>query len=214
MKIADYFNNKFHLDLYQNEERYIDFLDIFNLLNGKGKKALDIGCSSGGFSSKLSKLGYDVIGIDIADKSVERAKKNFLAISFYNADILEWQTKEKFDYIFGMFDLLSFIMKKKLRIKALSIMYDLLKDNGKIYLTFMKPTWKTYIRSVLYKITHPAREFLDAEQKHFKTKEALSKHNTIKKEIIEYCKELNISTNIIEKDKIFIAIIKKENKKK
>ena len=209
MDTKNFFSNEIILNIYKNKRRYNDFLDIFNI-DGTGKKALDVGCSAGGFSMRLKELGFDVVGIDISEKAIDMAKKLSKNIRYYVADITEWKIKEKFDYIFGMFDLLSFIMKKELRIKALKNMIYMLKKGGKIYFTFIKPNSKTYIKYFLYKIKNPSSEFLDTEEMHFKTKESVLKHNTTKKEIIDYCRILKIPIfYILEMNNIFIIIIKK-----
>ena len=44
-----------------------------DILNGKGKKALDIGCAFGYVAELLCKLGYDVAGLDISMYAAQRA---------------------------------------------------------------------------------------------------------------------------------------------
>jgi 2-polyprenyl-3-methyl-5-hydroxy-6-metoxy-1,4-benzoquinol methylase len=45
-----------------------------NLLNGKGKKALDIGCAIGYTSEVLTDLGYETCGLDISSWGIRQAK--------------------------------------------------------------------------------------------------------------------------------------------
>ena len=46
-----------------------------NLLSGKGKTALDVGCAYGYAVDVLESYGYDAIGVDISKYSVKQAKK-------------------------------------------------------------------------------------------------------------------------------------------
>lgn len=46
-----------------------------NLLSGKGKTALDVGCAYGYAVDVLESYGYDAIGVDISNYSVKQAKK-------------------------------------------------------------------------------------------------------------------------------------------
>lgn len=46
-----------------------------NLLSGKGKTALDVGCAYGYAVDVLEFYGYDAIGVDISKYSVKQAKK-------------------------------------------------------------------------------------------------------------------------------------------
>lgn len=49
---------------------------IFKLLgNATGKKVLDIGCGEGYLGAEISKNGNFVMGIDISEKSIEKAKE-------------------------------------------------------------------------------------------------------------------------------------------
>lgn len=46
----------------------------FDLLNGQGKRALDVGCATGYTSSVLSDLGYQTCGVDISSWGTKQAK--------------------------------------------------------------------------------------------------------------------------------------------
>ena len=48
--------------------------------------ALDVGCGTGIQSLRLAKLGYKVIGIDISDKLVEKAKEKLIQNGFTDAE--------------------------------------------------------------------------------------------------------------------------------
>lgn len=44
-------------------------------LIGSGKRVLDVGCCDGSITLRIKKLGNEVVGIDISEKAVRRARK-------------------------------------------------------------------------------------------------------------------------------------------
>jgi cyclopropane fatty-acyl-phospholipid synthase-like methyltransferase len=73
------------------------------LLKGRGK-ALDIGCGTGVCAVYMAQMGLQVTAIEFTSQALDLAKikanKAFVNINFLLADVLEWQTSEKFDLIF------------------------------------------------------------------------------------------------------------------
>ncbi len=55
----------------------IPFLKKLLIMN-KAKKVLDVGCATGMHAIGLSKLGFDVFGMDDSDRLIKKAKKNAL----------------------------------------------------------------------------------------------------------------------------------------
>ena len=50
-------------------------------------KAVDLGCGTGAFTSRLQRYGFDLHGVDISTQSVARASQKFPQISFHVGDI-------------------------------------------------------------------------------------------------------------------------------
>lgn len=73
----------------------------FELLNGQGKTALDIGCAYGYAVDILSSLGYDVYGVDISKYGVKKAKKLF------SADFLVSDVQKGLPFKNSSFDLIT-----------------------------------------------------------------------------------------------------------
>ena len=65
--------------LYENNRTLIEYFDQFfdQFIKDRGLrlKILDIGCGFGGLSLHLSKLGHDVLGIDISNLAIQGAKE-------------------------------------------------------------------------------------------------------------------------------------------
>lgn len=56
---------------------YLAYRDLAGILseNVKGKKALDFGCGAGRSTRFLQKLGFDTIGVDIAEDMIKKARE-------------------------------------------------------------------------------------------------------------------------------------------
>jgi ubiquinone/menaquinone biosynthesis C-methylase UbiE len=76
---------KYH-DFIEKEAFYNIYLEVPATLsmlgNVKGKQVLDLGCGTGKNTSLIKDMGADVSGIDISDKMVEVAKREFRDIDF------------------------------------------------------------------------------------------------------------------------------------
>jgi 2-polyprenyl-3-methyl-5-hydroxy-6-metoxy-1,4-benzoquinol methylase len=79
------------------------FLYLLNLLAPKAKKGADLGCGPGWLSIFLAKMGYEMLGVDIAPKMIEvakeRAKKENCNTDFQVGDFEEAKVPENLDFI-------------------------------------------------------------------------------------------------------------------
>ena len=70
----------------------------------KGLKLLEIGCGMGFHSNLLSKLGFEVVGVDLSEAGIEYAKNHFSKPQFFDLDALNLSSEfeyEHFDVIFS-----------------------------------------------------------------------------------------------------------------
>ncbi|MFR6018314.1 MAG: class I SAM-dependent methyltransferase [Paraclostridium sordellii] len=130
--IVSYYNEitgKF--GLFKSEE-----IIISKYLNKKDK-ILDIGCGAGRTTIGIYKLGYkNIIGIDISNKMIEKAKQNFDNIRFEVADTINLPFDDNyFDSIIFPFNGLMLIPKLENRLKALKEIKRVLKKNGTFIFT-------------------------------------------------------------------------------
>ncbi len=133
--IASLYQDKFmQLDLYNDTYDY-----ICNSVTKPKAKLLEIGCGPGNITKYLlsKRPDFDIFGIDIAPNMIELAKKNNPTASFAVIDSRQINHLEtKYDGIIGGFCLpyLSHTESNELIANA----YDLLNENGLIYLSFVE----------------------------------------------------------------------------
>lgn len=134
-KIASLYQDKFmDLDLYNDT---YDFL--CSSLNKANPKILEIGCGPGNITKYLlsKRPDFDIFGIDIAPNMIELASKNNPTASFAIMDSRKIdKIKAKYDAIVCGF-CLPYLSQKDSR-KLISDCYNLLNDNGLIYLSFVE----------------------------------------------------------------------------
>lgn len=94
------FNEKYFQDFeYSQKERLIkrhvqevlkwgSKVSNFNLLNGHGKTALDVGCAYGYAVEVLESFGYNAYGVDVSKYGIRHAKKKYAA-EFLVCDVQE-----------------------------------------------------------------------------------------------------------------------------
>lgn len=134
-KIAELYQDKFmNLDLYNDS--YDFFCDAIAKTNAK---LLEIGCGPGNITKYLLEKNshFDILGIDIAPNMIELAKKNNPAANFAVMDTREINTlTTKFDGIIAGF-CLPYLSQTECE-DLIYNSYELLNNNGVIYLSFVE----------------------------------------------------------------------------
>lgn len=97
-------------------------------------RVLDVGCGNGVISRHLGQFGYDVLGIDISQKTIDvaRSKNNLPNVRFeaISAEALTAQG-EKYDAVICS-EVLEHLDHPE---KLLRVIYDTIKDNGLLVVT-------------------------------------------------------------------------------
>ena len=100
-----------------------------------GSKALDVGCGAGGRLIKsLESKGFSVTGIDVASEMITLAKSNHPNHTFINADICQWQSNERFDFILAWDSL--FHLPLHQQVPVLNKLCNMLGPGGVLIYTF------------------------------------------------------------------------------
>jgi 2-polyprenyl-3-methyl-5-hydroxy-6-metoxy-1,4-benzoquinol methylase len=137
-----------------------DFLEKEIEYNNK-TKILDIGCGTGRHSIELSKRGYEIVGIDLSESLLKRAKEKAteqnLQIVFQRHDARNLPFWHQFDLVImlceGAFSLME---TDEMNFKILQNAANALKPKGKLIFTTLNG---------LFPLFHSVKEFLDSETK-------------------------------------------------
>ncbi len=112
-----------------------------------GSRFLDLCCGAGYDTQRLHNLGYDVVGIDFSEKSLQIARSKNPTISFYHENILnDYSYIGKVDAIFIIAGLVH-IEKSELK-TAFSNMSKVLNSHGQVFITVSEGNGKIPERSI------------------------------------------------------------------
>ena len=134
------------------------FINLFNkhlsIVDGKNKTCLEIGCNPGKFLIYCAKfLNYDIYGIDFEEKGCLLTEKNLKAVgingSISQQDIFNLDTNQKFDLILSC-GFIEHFAGVKLD-EVLKIHVDLLKENGKLFLSVPNFRYLNYVFSYFFR---------------------------------------------------------------
>lgn len=133
--IASLYQDKFmELDLYNTTYDY-----ICTTVAEPNAKLLEIGCGPGNITKYLlsQRPDFDILGIDIAPNMIELAAKNNPTANFAVMDCRQINTlNKKYDGIICGFCLPYLSLQESNQL--ISTAYDLLNENGLIYLSFVE----------------------------------------------------------------------------
>lgn len=127
----------------------------------RNKNILDLGCGTGRHSIELAKRGYNVIGLDLSEsllkKAKEKAETENLKIDFIKEDARYFKFENKLDLVImiceGAFPLME---TDEMNFAILRNAYNSLKENGKFIFTTLNG---------LFPLFHSVKDFLNAENK-------------------------------------------------
>ena len=99
---------------YKAEAKYVADLIRTHTLNGH--HLLEMGCGTGVHAENLSRMGYDILGVDRSESMLKRAearKKQLpdelsLKMNFVSGDIRSFNTSATFDVVLSLFHVLSY----------------------------------------------------------------------------------------------------------
>ena len=120
-------------ELYEilHEKAPQDELDFYLSYAEKGQKILEPLCGSGRFLVPFMERGFDIDGMDSSIEMLEKLKQKAPDAKIIHADILEYSSNKKYDYIFissGSVSLFTNIEQCKSILKKLK---DLLAPKGR-----------------------------------------------------------------------------------
>lgn len=137
-----WFNSPYYHILYKNRdeaeaERFVDKLSQ-HLNIPRGSRALDLACGKGRHSLRLNRAGFDVIGVDLADESIEEARNlERDGLEFFVHDMRSLYWTEYFDLVVNLFTSFGYFHSPEDDQRTISSVADALKSDGMFVLDFM-----------------------------------------------------------------------------
>lgn len=136
----------------------------------KRGRVLDVGCGGGREAIALAKLGYRVVGIDIASRMIETAQKNagregldivFMTLAGHEVT----QRLCSFDHVLTTPGFYQCIPTKELRIRTLQALASVLEPDGRLFLSapWMSPGYRYGLRARLVDWLRHLRRLMPGE---------------------------------------------------
>ncbi|GEP52193.1 methyltransferase [Flavobacterium noncentrifugens] len=121
---------------YREAQLFMDNLTHYLNLPEKAK-VLDLACGKGRHSIYLNQLGYDVLGVDLSENSIEEAKKNTNDHLHFKVHDMRVPFDEKYDAIFNLFTSFGYFENESDNLKTLVAIKESLSDYGFAVIDFM-----------------------------------------------------------------------------
>lgn len=131
----NWFNSPYYHILYKNrdEREANEFIyRLIGYLNLKiGSKILDLACGKGRYSKFLSKLGFQVTGIDLSQHNIEIAKQfENQNLKFIIGDMRKVYFLNQFDVVFNLFTSFGYFNSDEENLSVFDAIAKQLKING------------------------------------------------------------------------------------
>jgi len=127
--------NHWDAHLYDQHHSFVSEYgqDLVKLLNPtSGERILDVGCGTGDLMNSLVHLGVSVLGVDLSEAMIVKAKEKYPELNFAVRDVLELGFQEEFDAVFSN----ATLHWVKEPMVALEKMFDSLKAGGRFVAEF------------------------------------------------------------------------------
>jgi cyclopropane fatty-acyl-phospholipid synthase-like methyltransferase len=136
-----WFDSPYYHILYKERnfrEAQIFMDNITHYLNmDEGSKVLDLACGKGRHSIYLNQLGYNVLGVDLSENSIEIANKNANETLHFRVHDMRNSFDEKFDAIFNLFTSFGYFENENDNLKTLISIKESLSEYGFGVIDFM-----------------------------------------------------------------------------
>ena len=128
---------------YASEEKKIDAF-IRQHKHSKGNSLLDVACGTGLHLEYLRKR-YQVEGLDLDREMIKIAREKYPAVSFHQANMLDFKLQRQFDVITCLFSSIGYVRTVRHLNQAIRNMSVHLKDGGILLVEpwFAPSEWKT-----------------------------------------------------------------------
>ena len=138
----NWFDSFYYHKLYRhrNTAEAQEFIDnVLNYLNPKpDSRILDLACGKGRHSIYLNEKGYDVVGVDLSQNSIDEANKSANnTLHFYQMDMRALECTKPYNLVMNLFTSFGYFNSKTDNIKVLQGVHDILEPNGILVIDFL-----------------------------------------------------------------------------
>ena len=103
-----------------------------------GSKVLDLACGKGRHALQVHNLGYDVLGVDLSEESINHARLSEEdGLRFKRGDMRDLKLNEQFDVTLNLFTSFGYFKKKGENSMVLKGLAGHLKNEGRIILDYL-----------------------------------------------------------------------------
>lgn len=135
----------------------VDFIEK-EIQHDKSTRILDIGCGTGRHSIELARRGYSVVGVDLSESQLKRARENAyrenVSVRFHRADARRLEFSREFDLVImlceGAFPLME---TDEMNFEILKNAANALRQRGKFIFTTLNG---------LYPLFHSVKDFINS----------------------------------------------------
>jgi SAM-dependent methyltransferase len=137
-----WFDSRYYDILYKDRDQGEADMFMQNLINflkpAPNSFMLDLACGKGRHAVSLSKMGFNVTGIDISEKSIHVAEK-FASknLQFAIHDMRKTYMVNYYDYVFNLFTSMGYFDNDRDNHAVLANIYNALKPGGTFVLDFV-----------------------------------------------------------------------------
>lgn len=138
----EWFNSDYYHQLYahrdfEEAENFISTLMQHLQLKGN-RRVLDLACGKGRHAVHLNKLGYNVLGVDLSEESIEEAKKHANEnLKFRQEDMRELNLYSEVDLVLNLFTSFGYFSSPEEDQKAINAMSQSLKSKGMLVIDYL-----------------------------------------------------------------------------
>ncbi|MEQ8624089.1 MAG: class I SAM-dependent methyltransferase [Vicingaceae bacterium] len=173
----EWFDSEHYHLLYEHRDYKEAELFITNLFKhlklDSSSKVLDLACGKGRHALQVHQIGYEVIGVDLSEESIQHAKKyETTGLSFRRLDMRKLGMNHEVDVVLNLFTSFGYFQKEGDNRKVLESVSEALKPEGLMVLD--------YLNVVKVKKQLPQNEQIDRGEVQFKVKKYLANNFIVK----------------------------------
>lgn len=141
----NWFDSFYYHKLYRhrNTAEAAEFIDnILDLVHPKpDARILDLACGKGRHSIYLNKKGFDVVGVDLSQNSINEANKSAnQTLHFYPMDMRKLECDQPFDLVMNLFTSFGYFNHIPDNLAVLKGVHEILQPNGIVVIDFLNAT--------------------------------------------------------------------------